>query len=76
VYGIPRAKRANGLYEEAIADLEKIALEYPEELQPYVEIIDIAIVNLKDPERARQTYQRGLSVLKNEEAKESPGASV
>lgn len=71
MYGIPQSKKAKGLYEEAIAGFEKIAEEYPEEVQPYVEIIDIAIVKLKEPERANATYQRGMSVLKKDEDKEA-----
>lgn len=71
MYSIPQSKRAKGLYEEALAGFEKIAEDYPEELQPYVEMIDIAIVNLMDPDRANRIYQKGLSTLKREEAKEA-----
>ena len=70
MYSIPQSKKAKGLYEEAIAGFEKIAEEYPEEVHPYIEIIDITIVKLKDPERANATYQRGMSVLKKDEDKE------
>lgn len=52
-YSIPQSKRARGLYEEAMAGFEKLAEEHPQEVQPYVEMIDIAIVNLHDPLRAR-----------------------
>ena len=71
MYSIQEAKRAQGLYEEAIAGFEKIAEEYPEEVRPYIEMIDIAIVNLKDPERANKIYQRGISLLNNIEDKEA-----
>jgi hypothetical protein len=66
-YGIPQSKRAQGLYEEAMAGFEKIAEEYPGEVKPYIEMIDIAIVNLKDPQRAYRIYQRGISTLKKRE---------
>lgn len=70
VYSIPESKRAKGLYEEAIAGFEKIAEEYPDEVKPYVEMIDIAIVCLKDPGRANAIYQRGMSKLCKDDAKE------
>lgn len=66
MYSIPQSKRAKGLYEEAIMGFEKIAADYPDEVQPYIEIIDIVIVNLNDPGRARKIYQRGMSLLKKD----------
>ena len=69
-YSIPQSKRAKGLYEEAIAEFEAIADEYPAEVRPYIEMIDISIVNLKDPDRADEIFQRGISVLKKEADKE------
>lgn len=70
VYGIPQAKRARGFYEEAMAGFEKIAEEYPDEVKPYVEMIDIAIRDLKDPDRANAIYRRGVSRLRKDEDKE------
>lgn len=70
-YSIPQSKRARGLYEEAMAGFEKIAEEHPHEVQPYIEMIDIAIVNLHDPERAKAIFHRGMSVLKKEEDRET-----
>lgn len=70
MYSIPQSKRAKGLYEEAIAGLERIAEEYPDEAKPYIEMIDIAIVHLNDPDRADAIYQRGISQLKKDEEKE------
>jgi len=70
MYGIPEAKRKRGLYEEAMAGFEKIAEEYPNEIKPYVEMIDIAIVDLKDAGRANAIYRRGVSALKNAADKE------
>jgi len=69
MYSIPQSKRAKGLYEEAMAGFEKIAETYPDEVQPYIHMIDIAIVNLKDPDRANAIYQRGFSTLKQNDAK-------
>lgn len=69
MYSIPESKRAKGLYEEAIAGFEKIAEKYPDEIQPYIHMIDIAIVNLRDSERANRIYQRGISTLRRDEDK-------
>lgn len=71
MYSIPQSKRKQGHFEEAIADYEGIAEEYPDETQPYVEMIDICIVDLKDPNRAYVIYDRGMNVLKKEKDKEA-----
>jgi len=70
VYSIPQSMRAKGMYEEAIRGFEKISEEHPDEVKPYVEMIDIAIVNLRDAGRARQIYRRGISRLKSVEDRE------
>lgn len=63
MYSVPQGQRAKGLFEEAMAGFEQIAREYPDEVQPYIEMIDIAIVNLQDQTRAAAVYQRGLAQL-------------
>jgi hypothetical protein len=70
-YSISESKRAKGLYEEAIAGFEQIASEFPDEVKPYIHIIDICIRNLKDPARANEVFQRGLASLKKEEERET-----
>jgi tetratricopeptide (TPR) repeat protein len=67
IYGIPQSKRARGLPEEALAEYEKLAEAFPKEVRPYLEMIDIAIVDLKDPDQALAIYQRGIALLKNPE---------
>ncbi len=71
MYGIPQSKRAKGLYEESMAGFAKIAKDYPNEVQPYIEMIDIAIINLKNPERANRIFQDGISALSKDEDKEA-----
>ena len=71
MYSIPESKRAKGLYEESIEGFEQIAADYPDEVKPYIEMIGISIVNLKDPERANEIFKRGVSLLKKEEDKEA-----
>ncbi len=70
MYGIPQTKRAKGLYEEALADLEKMTEAYPDLVKPYMEMLDIAIVNLNDAQRANAIYQRGIARLEKTEDKE------
>ena len=71
MYSIPEARRASGFYEEAISGFEKLAEAYPDEVKPYIEMIDISILNLKDPERANEIYRRGVALLKKVEDKEA-----
>jgi hypothetical protein len=53
-----------------MAGFEQIAEEYPEEVDPYVHIIDVSIVNLRDPNRANRIFQHGIEALKTDEDKE------
>ncbi len=69
VYSVPEAKRADGLYDEAIADLEGIAKEFPNEVKPYLQMIEIAIVDLEDHERAKLIFYRAMAALENDEDK-------
>jgi len=71
MYSIPEAQRARGHYEEAMTGFEKIAEEFPDELKPFVEMIDIAIRDFKDPARAKEIYQRGIALLKREKDREA-----
>jgi hypothetical protein len=67
MYSIPQSRRAQGLYEEAIDAYEGIAKNFPHEVKPYIQMIDIAIVDLKDPVRAASIYQRGITALTKED---------
>lgn len=71
MYSIPQSKRARGLYEEAIAGFEEIARDYPDDVVPYIAMIEIAIIDLKDPQRANAFYRRGISLLKKEQDREA-----
>lgn len=66
MYGVPESRRARGLYEEAMVEYRKIMDEHPGEVKPYIGMIDTAVVNLKDPERASIIYNRGMASLQNE----------
>lgn len=65
MYGIPQSRRAKGHLEEALAEYEKIAAAYPNEVRPWHEMVAIAIEDLRDPDRARYIFERGVAVLKN-----------
>ena len=71
MYGIPQSLRAKGRYEEAMAGFEKLAADYPDEVQPYVEMLELAIRDLEDPRRAARIYRQGLSALKSPAARET-----
>ena len=66
MYGVPESLREKGRYEEAMSEYEKIAEQYPEEIKPYIEMMDIAIVNFKDYEHAKAIFKRGLSSLQDD----------
>ena len=66
IYSIPQSKRTQGFYELAMTAYQKIADEYPEEVKPYVEMIDIATRDLNDPTRALAVYETGMSRLKKD----------
>jgi len=65
LYSLAETKVRKMQYEDAMALYEQIAEDYPEEVKPYVDMIDIAIVHLKDAKRAEQIYCRGIDRLHN-----------
>ena len=70
MYGIPESRRRQGQFEEALAEYGKIAAAHPGEVRPWLEMIDIALTDLRDPERANALFQRGLAVLADPDAKD------
>lgn len=65
MYGIPQSRRAKGHLEEALAEYENIAAAHPGEVRPWMEMVAIAIEDMKNPERARTILERGVTALKN-----------
>jgi hypothetical protein len=61
MYSVPQSKRAKGFYEEALTGFRKIALNYPGDIKPYLEMLDIAVHNLKDAERAKSILFEALA---------------
>lgn len=70
MYGIPQSRRAKGQFEEAIAAYARIAADFPGEIRPHVEMIDIALADLHDPARAEAIYLHGAAVLENPDDRE------
>ncbi len=70
MYGIPESRRRKGQFEEALAEYEKIAAAHPAEVRPWLDMIDIALTDLRDPERANTLFQRGLAALADPDAKD------
>lgn len=70
MYGIPQSRRAKGQLEEALAEYEKIAADHPDEVRPWLEMIAIAIEDLKAPDRAQAIFERGVATLKNPDARD------
>ncbi len=60
-------------YETAIAKLEQLAQEFPDDPRPHEEMIRIAMLNLQDPDRAERLYRRSLQVLQRPEAQNAIG---
>ncbi len=71
VYGIPEAKRLKGLFQEAFEGFQKLSQEHPQELRAYIEMIDIALVEMKNQDLASSVYHCGMEVLGKQEAREA-----
>ena len=66
-YSIPEALVKRSHYHEALAAYEKIAAEHPEEVQPYVSMIEVALIHLNDRKLASLIYYKGMDTLTKEE---------
>ncbi len=69
LYGIPESLVARERYEEAERAYEEIIREFPDEVKPHVDLINIAVTRLHDLELAKKLYTRGLATLKDQESK-------
>ena len=67
VYGIPQSRRKEGRYEEALEGFRKIVDEHPEESSAWVQMVEVALIDLKDKARAEQLYAEGMTRLQKEE---------
>lgn len=71
MYGIPQARRAKGRFGEALAEYETILAAHPGEVRPHLAMVEIALLDLRDPELAHALYERGRERLKNPADKEA-----
>jgi len=70
IYSMAQAMRSAGRYQEALAEYERMTREFLGEVKPYVEMIDIAVVNLKDGPLAESIFHKGMVAFeKREEAR-------
>ena len=65
-YSRADAIRLRGRYEDAIAAYQDIADEFPNELRPYVAMMEIALQNLGDAEFGDAIVKRGLTLLRDD----------
>lgn len=70
IYGIPLARKKEGRYEEALAGFRKIASDYPDEVQAWVEMVDVAVTSLNDGQRALAIFQEGMQALRKPEQRQ------
>ena len=70
IYGIPLARKKEGRYEEAVAGFRAIAAEYPDEVQAWIEMIDVAVTGLEDGARAQAIFQEGMQALRQPEQRQ------
>jgi hypothetical protein len=71
MYSVCEGKRKNGHYQEAFDGLQKIAGEYPQEIKAYIEMIEIAIVDMKNIKLAHSVFHRGIAILQEKEDRDS-----
>lgn len=70
IYGIGEAKRAKGEYAEAYYYFQGLSGRFPQEVRPYVERMELALLYLGNPGLAAETYEEGRAGLKKKTARE------
>jgi len=63
MYSIPQSKVKKGLYDEAMQLYVEMAAKYPEEIRPHIEMMNIAMIHLHDPERAKRIYEQAMTLF-------------
>jgi tetratricopeptide (TPR) repeat protein len=67
LYGIAESYVKQDLYELALLEYEQVVKEFPDEVKPFIDMIDIAVVRMNDPVLAKEIYEKGISALKDKE---------
>jgi len=65
LYSIAESLVAKGKYVEAEEEYEKIIQEFPNEVKPHVDLINVAVHWMKNAELGEQLYKRGMTLLKD-----------
>jgi hypothetical protein len=68
VFSIAEGKRTRGLPHEALAEYERVLLEYPQETRCYISMMDIAARDLRDPALAEGYFQRSVAQISDPDA--------
>lgn len=67
---LSRARRIQGKFEEALGTYDEIVREYPQEIRAYLDMLDIAINDLRDAARAESISRMAVAALKDPHARE------
>lgn len=68
--GRAKALHKSRQYDEAMKAYQDIAENYPDELKPHLEMIDIALRDLNDQQLAESIYQESLLMFEGAEDRE------
>jgi hypothetical protein len=70
MYSIPESLRMKNELDKAFAAYQKIAEEYPQEVKPYVAMVKMAFVDMKNDNLAESVLAQGMTHLKKQASKE------
>ncbi len=70
MYSVPESLRKQDRIPEAMAKYREIAEKYPKEVKPWVQMVRLAHLELKDRTLADELYEEGIQTLKKEKARE------
>lgn len=70
-YGHAEVLEKQDAYEEAIEEYRTVARLFRRDAKPYLEMIRIAVVRLRDPDRAQALYREGMQKLRGRAARQT-----
>ena len=74
MYSVPQSKRVRGDFDEALADYEVMEVEYPGDLEIYRGMLELLVLDIKDPTKASAVFQRALLSLKKPQERDGLAA--
>ncbi|MCD4654096.1 hypothetical protein K8T06_09180 [bacterium] len=69
-FSIVRGLKTQKKYEEAMQELNKMTEEDPQEVDIWLEMLEIALMDLRDKTIAGEVYRDALSVLENQKSRD------